>query len=65
MTQVRFKHPFFFPCLLQMRVEGFLPETGTPGTIGLHLYWNGVQTAAKDNYVTTNATVCGGPRCGP
>jgi hypothetical protein len=40
-----------------MRVEGYLPETGTPGTIGLYLYWNNVQTAEKDNYVTTNATV--------
>jgi hypothetical protein len=40
-----------------MRVEGYLPENGEPGTIPLYLFWNGVETSQKDNLVTTNATV--------
>ena len=40
-----------------MRVEGYLPENGEPGTVPLFLYWNGVESSQKDNLVTTDPNV--------
>eukprot|EP00056_Hartaetosiga_gracilis_P005958 m.91505 g.91505 ORF g.91505 m.91505 type:complete len:1088 (-) comp12327_c0_seq1:202-3465(-) len=38
----------------RLRIEGFMPSPNTPNTVPLYLYWNQVQTSAKDNLVTTS-----------
>ncbi|EDQ92185.1 uncharacterized protein MONBRDRAFT_5942 [Monosiga brevicollis MX1] len=40
----------------RLRIEGYLPENGIPGTIPLYLYWNQREDSKKDNLVTTNST---------